>query len=563
MFTNALPDALLQLLSEKTKLLLLVTIVLLICSCNTIKTADINHVILLGQSLAAGQQSLPIVTDSLTNGNNLKFQIATHTWANSFAKNPEKRHHDFFKFSPLIANHNIGETIANGLCDHFSMKSKIEGRLLFSYSGEGGRYLRELDKQHDDAQDIRAKERRSNGGYYSLSIDDIKRAKKTADSLALSYKVLAINWMQGEAEGDRKINRWDAAYPRNEFLEIYKNDLIQLKNDYNSDLSKIFKENLNIPFFTYQTGGTVSGTAQLMACDEEKKMYMVAPTYMMPNAENTYYDYSGKNINEHGDGIHLTADSERWLGEQFGKVIKRVIFDKEKWEPLRPLKATIKRNKNEVFISFKVPRPPLLLDTMFLPKQDMGYGFKIYDENKVTIKIKEVSVVNSTTIKIVTNDPIKKQYSVSYGTISFVKNITKPIFNLTEGITNDHGHKEVLIEFKGNILHEVKVLLDEGMFYLANKETDENLTTIIIRNGYLNEFGNTILVGEKDDLRNGVKFKKGQYCLTSRRYAYGNLHDSDQEKSIFVFSDSSYGNRYNQPYPLYNWCVSFKDLLIE
>jgi len=46
-------------------------------------------------------------------------------------------------------------------------------------------------------------------------------------------------------------------------------------------------------------------------------------------------------------------------------------------------------------------------------------------------------------------------------------------------------------------------------------------------------------------------------------YAFGNLHDSDNETSTYKFADKNYGERYGEHYPLYNWCVSFKDLSIE
>src|SRR5690606_8471183 len=185
------------------------------------KLSDINHIVHMGQSLGAGEQSLPIVTDESTGFGNLKFEIGTHTWSgNYYPDKPEFRSIENFSFVPLIAQQRgaEGETIANGMCDHLSYtindNTLENNRFLFSYAGQGGRFLRELDKRHDDAKDSRAGNRMSGGGYYKTSIDDVRRAKRTADSLKMSYSVFGVTWMQGEAEGGLKVNRWDAGLSR-------------------------------------------------------------------------------------------------------------------------------------------------------------------------------------------------------------------------------------------------------------------------------------------------------------------------------------------------------------
>lgn len=519
----------------------------------------------MGQSLGAGVESLPIITDSITGYGNLKFRMGIHTWAyNYFPNNPNLRSLDNFDFVSLTADRRVveGETIANGLCDYFTEKSKINGKLLFSYAGQGGRYLRELDKRHDDAKDERAGRRKSKGGYYKTSINDVLRAKQKADSLSLTYNVMAITWMQGESNNTRKLNRWDEALPRKEFLHAYKNDLIQLKKDYDTDISNILGKEIKIPFFTYQTVGTMSGTAQLLATDENPNMYMVGPIYMMPNAENTVYDYRGKKY--HGDGIHLTADSQRWLGEQFGKVIKRVLIDKEDWQPLRPLKAYSSKNKKQIYVKFHVPRLPLVLDTLFLPKQGQAYGFRIYDINKKVIPIKSTKVIDGNTIQLSLENEIDKETYISYGTRSHIKDLSEPIYKIFDSGINEYGFKEISIEFKGNFIDEFSILLDEGVFYLGNRvKNSSEFTDLIIRNVYVNNAGNTVLSGELEDLRKNVPFTIGQSCYISRRYVYGNLRDSDNEKSIFKFSDTNYGKRGNMNYPLFNWCISFQDLRIK
>ena len=97
---------------------------------------------------------------------------------------------------------------------------------------------------------------------------------------------------------------------------------------------------------------------------------------------------------------------------------------------------------------------------------------------------------------------------------------------------------------------------------LGNYAADSDVTNIVIRKTFLDKEGNTRLEGEVGDLKNNRPFKKGQQCFISRIFAFGNLHDSDKEKSTFTFHDNSYGKRYGQSYPLFNWCIIFRDLVI-
>lgn len=534
------------------------------------RLSAINHIVHMGQSLGAGEQSLPIVTDAPTGFNNLRFSLGTHTWANNYhPARPELRKVSDFQFVPLTAvqRGGEGETIANGLCDHLSQTIGGQGsknfQFLFSYAGQGGRYLRELNKRHDDAKDDRAETRRSEGGYYKTSIDDVRRAKKTADSMKLSYAVFGITWMQGEANGTRKLNRWDSIHTPGESMAIYKSDLIQLKNDYQKDIKAITLQKQHIPFFTYQTAGNLAGMAQWQACQQEKDMFMVGATYMLPNAENGHYMSRGQMV--HGDGIHLTADAERWLGEQFGKVMRKVVVEGKDWKPLYPLTASYKENEQAVIVKFHVPEPPLVMDTDFLPAQDKGLGFEVYDDKNRRYTIEKVECMEDAVVKIALEDalPVGSTLFLRYGMLSKAADISRPVKVVRQNVAGKDGHPSIDIVFEGNILQEVSILSNEGVFYLNNQVKDQaDFTNLIIRETFLDKNGNTVLRGEVKDLRNQVSFQAGQQCYTARRFSYGNLRDSDSEKSTFQFKDTGYGRRQGMSYPLYNWCIAFQDLKV-
>lgn len=535
------------------------------------KKESVIHIIHMGQSLGAGEQSLPIVTDSPTGFRNYKFSLGTHTWSNSyFPDQPELRKPDGFSFVPLTAQRRggEGETIANGMADHLSYtiskRQTFPIHFLFSYSGQGGRLIRELDKRHDDARDPRAGVRQSKGGYYKTSIDDIIRARKSAESNGMLYSVGAITWMQGEANGTYRLRRWDSVLDRKVALEIYKTDLLNLYSDYLEDIRTVTGQKNNVPFFTYQTAGSFAGIAQLEVSCKGNGLYMVGPTYMLPNAENSHFISKDQYV--HGDGIHLTADGERWLGEQFGKVIRKVLFENQEWQPLRPLEGWVDSGGQIIFIRFHVPIPPLVLDTSFLPGQGRGYGFSVYDAQGKAYDIEKVTVRGKDIVAIKVKQVISKPDTafVKYAQSGFVSDVSQKILNVIDGAKNEHGQEMIGVVFPGDIRKEFSVLLKEGVFYLSNKYVnDSSFTNLIIRAVELDRDGNTVLHGEKSELRNSINFAPGQLCSLSRRYSYGNLRDSDTEKSYFSFKDSTYGKRYGEPYPLHNWSVAFVDFPIN
>ena len=152
--------------------------------------------------------------------------------------------------------------------------------------------------------------------------------------------------------------------------------------------------------FTYQTLGP-AGEAQLMAADRDPNITMVGPHYMVPSAVNSRY------AGRYGDPIHMSADGERWYGEQVAKVVQRVLRTGEIWQPLRPRKAWIAPDRTSVLVDFRVPRPPLVLDDTFIPREEYSisdgfhslYGFQIRDDARAVSAIKAVEVESPTLIR--------------------------------------------------------------------------------------------------------------------------------------------------------------------
>lgn len=543
---------------------------------------DGNNVIglwLMGQSLCEGSQSLPIVTPEATGWGNLAFRRGVRTWIfGEHSAKPAGRADEQFTLVPLTAaaRGGLGETIANGLADHLtatlfdskqpSPTDRPGTRFLVAYAGQGGRLIDELS-QIDQSRDPRTPEsRRHGGGYYRTSLDDTRRARNRAQSLGKGFEIAALVWMQGEANGGPTggihPSRWDTELPRPEGQQWYRDRLIAYRKQWSHDLQAITGQKGEIPMFTYQTLGP-AGEAQLMAADRDPHITMVGPHYMVPSGINSRY------AGRYGDAIHLAADGERWYGEQVAKVVHRVLIDGEDWHPLRPLKARVDSSRSSVVIDFHVPRPPLMIDTRFLPRQQhlrnknfsSNCGFKIRNATGDIPMIASVEVDSPTSIRIHLVEPLEKgiDYNLSYGLP--YSGAIGTIAHLRKGpLVDEQDTTEILIP--GEPSDPLRLLVNEGAFTAANTMAGNAYAQATIRHLY-QENGSTVLRFENRELRNGVNFAVGQSLISLRPFPYGNLRDSDPEKAIYTFADDTYGKRAGQPYPLWNWCVLFNQFPVS
>ncbi len=532
---------------------------------------------LMGQSLCDGSESLPVVSPNDTGWGNLAFRRGVRTWLpKDHSATPEKRPAEQFQFVPLHAQANggLGETVANGLADHLkasvlAMKSGGERtgapHYLVACAGQGGRQVQELSSA-DLSNDPRTPESRQHGGgYYRTSIDDARRANEQASALGMTFEIAALYWMQGEGNGGPTggivPTRWDAEIPRAEGLKWYRDQLIAYRKQWSADLCAITGQRGELSLFTYQTLGP-AGEAQLMAADADDSIHMVGPHYAVPSALN-----SRTTQGRHGDAIHLSADGERWWGEQVGKVMHRVLHRGEPWQPLRPVSARLESSRDSVLMDFRVPRPPLVLDMEFLPRQEIatqgGFsslaGFQVRDRSGAAVPLTAVEVAAPTQLRLRLAKalPADQICTVSYGhpftsalgTIAAIRNGPE-----TEGQATEE------IVLGSSFAQQLKPLRDEGVFFAAN--TSGKPARAPVRQ-VTEEKGVTVLRYEARELRDGNAFSVGESIVAQRSFSYGNLRDSDHEPSTHAFADAAYGTRAGKPYPLWNWCVLFSNLPVD
>ncbi len=558
----------------------IVSLPVLTCAQEKHAVAPVRGIWMMGQSLGDGSESLPLVTPEDTGWGNYSFLRGVRTWlAGDHGAAPEQRAAEQFAFMPLKAaqNSSLGETVANGLADHLKAalvrRDKMMPRnepphFLVAFAGQGGRQIQELAKADLSTDPRTPKVKAQGGGYYRTSLDDARRAMQEARARGMTFEVAALYWMQGEgnggATGGIHPTRWDPELPRPAGQEWYRDQLMAYRRQWSADLCAITGQRGDLPMFTYQTLGPAGG-AQLMAADADPHLWMVGPHYAVPSAIN-----SRRPPGQHGDAIHLSADGERWWGEQVGKVMHRVLHEKEDWQPLRPRAAWLDADLQGVLVEFTTPRPPLVLDTTFLPRQQRSapggctslMGFTVRTRAGVVLPLAAVTTEGPTRLRLrlASALPERARLTLEYGSPNAGE--LGIIRSLEQGQPRD-GQSTLVMVLEGDHSQMLQALMDEGAFFVSNTQMDAATLTRAPVRAVTVEDGFTRLAFEARELRNGIPFQAGQGVVAQRPFSYGNLRDSDSEKSVHVFADHGYGRRAGQPYPLWNWCVLFSGLEVS
>jgi hypothetical protein len=274
-------------------------------------------------------------------------------------------------FVPLIEqispNTIMGETPCSGACDAFIQAYPERTFQLFACaSGQSSQSVASLSK---------------GGQYYSRLISNISSANSIADSIGQTFSMGSILWTQGEADYTAATSYYD-----------YRNALVQLINDANTDVDSITGQSTNVPFIMGQCASqnrTAAGMinpvvalADLDLAKTDSNFTIATPMYM--------FDYLV-------DNTHLADTSYRILGGYYGYALKKLMVDGVK-NFLYPVSFTGATNK--ITIIFNVPVRPLVLDTVRVTNPG-SYGFNALDSLGNQIKIKSVAIVSDTSVLII------------------------------------------------------------------------------------------------------------------------------------------------------------------
>lgn len=532
--------------------------------------SDYNMIVIHGQSNAAGVDALRQTQEEYIPDRAYRFKRGIHTWIyNNNAATPQLRPASDFTLEPLSAPYSgtnaTYETMAHGMAAYLLANTSNNHKFIFSHPGEGGRFLRELNKRHNLATNPANGTRVSAGGYYATLLDDVSRAKQIADAEGKSFRVLAVVWAQGEAEGLYKLIRYEDSISRDVFLEANKSDLIDLKNDLYTDIVNITQQTALPIFLSYQTLGTISGQSQLNSQYASPDIKLTSSPYMVETAFSTYVINSSTGRRKYGDTIHWTADGQRWMGAQMGKSLLDQL-EEGKGNSVHPIHLEkIKNGSSTTFrIRFHVPKPPLVLDYTSLPKNIGSYGalnshsgFKI-SNGTTHLLINSVTVVADDTVEVTTNQviPSGQGFFLSYVDSTNYPYFETPLFNKTIAdymeFTVD-GDIWFQIKINGNIsplpagsfVRLFYCQTPTTRFYIENYQYDPAADATYLTGNF--RVASTSLPSVRNYI--GSTFSVG--CARSTHT--GNLRDSDQREPIYnLISDPG------RKQPLHNWALAFR-----
>ena len=333
------------------------------------KAYAINHVLSTGQSLAVGVSGAPPTT--LTQPfKNLMFNTGVMAGGE-----------DLTSFEPLKEGDNIpgskvhvetmSASFAN-LASELAQASGVTHDILLSNHASGAKSYWQLKKGTK---------------YYANGMAQVTAAMAIAKQLGKSYVVRAVTTVHGESDHADKSTR-------------YAEDLLEWQSDYEKDIQALTGQAEPVPMFetqisswTKMMGGTETSAipmAQLAAhvASQTQRppgsgVVLVGPKYHLP--------YSS-------DGVHLTMEGYRQMGEDYAKAYARVVVEGQRWEPLRP--SVVTRDGAVITVKFLVPSPPLALDTTLVT--DPGsFGFEYFDSSGTAIpKIARVELTAADTVTI-------------------------------------------------------------------------------------------------------------------------------------------------------------------
>lgn len=344
---------------------------------------SIEHIITYGQSLATGQAALPLLStspipDSLMFNGGVRTSYVVRDRASIYAR-----------LVPLVesVDGHAGETPTAGTLQMIHELRRAEDRAasapgsvryLGSAPAVGGLTLAQLNV----------------GTIPFLAlVENILYGATRAREEGSSYRVGAITWTQGESD-----------YVAGTTREAYVSGMKVLKSGIDLHAAKVSGDPTPVPILQHQVSSHIgSGSrhprialAQLELAQSVDGFYLATPSYMMDFA----------------DGLHLTAASSKWLGAYFGLAYKRVVIDRKDWQPLAPARVTAKGLT--VRARFRVPRPPLVLDTEQV-KDPGHYGFSLVSAQGNPVRIRSVRLSSPDTVTIAAIRGIPPGAKLRYG----------------------------------------------------------------------------------------------------------------------------------------------------
>jgi hypothetical protein len=303
-----------------------------------------NLVVAYGQSLAQGSEGSPTLSTAAKWGN-LMVGDKTTSVSNSMpgannATPPTWEVTGTAQFNPLVATNGVSnETVLHGALNTYrrmtlawrGVQADADHLMIGAGAGVGG-------------QDVASLQQGASPDLFNRVVSLMEQAHDIADTASGDFGVAAMLWLQGESDQTRT-----SEYYLPKLRDIY-GDLktYAIAETAQADPPAIFSYQTTAPNTNFDTAQLGVQMAQLTAALDDDGVFMIGPTYPVPDSNN----------------LHLVANGYRWLGSQFGKVMFRVLTLGHRWKPLHMRRATLRGR--EVLVDFHVPHPPLVIDAPWM-----------------------------------------------------------------------------------------------------------------------------------------------------------------------------------------------------
>lgn len=242
---------------------------------------------------------------------------------------------------------------------------------------------------------------------YNSGLAAVQSRRNLAVAAGKTYAERALVFIHGES--DSSAGRSQAAYYA---------DLIQYKNDWNTDVAAITGQTDRIPIFIVQVAigdgfSTTSGPSlgMLQAAESDPDCFLVSAAYALTFIE---------------DGLHATSHDQRGgNGERIGKAINRFYIDGKNPNTVRPISWRLV-DPRTIDVEFYVPVPPLVMDIDHVWPGDAGMGFAVYDSTGPEIPVIGARVYGASgrVVRITTGADVSLTDRITYALKKYTRGLT-------------------------------------------------------------------------------------------------------------------------------------------
>lgn len=335
---------------------------------------DYAHVVQYGQSLSDGTE--------------ISKKITVDVDSNVYCLSPNVNTPESSTTLIQMKNTSGPENPLLGTMDSFARMYKryISDKQLFigTSHGVGGRSIEQLSKN------TRNYSSPNYTAYEDRFIAGIQNVKSACDNIGKSVGCVAIIYYQGESNYASTSK------------DTYKERLINLKNDMQSDIMSIYGQSSKPLFFVYGGCGqrwisnkeVAINMAIWEAAQENDDIILMGPVYQYPEYWRS----------------HLSVNGNRMHGEKTGEHLWNTLVCNSLHQPLHPIDYRLNKDEGKIEVDFYVPYLPLVFDTN-LVQEIPNYGFKVFVDNieqsissveivKNTVSIKLTSPISGTAVEI-------------------------------------------------------------------------------------------------------------------------------------------------------------------